>query len=186
MDELFTVSIEFFIFNDELWYRSEGKSPCRLKEQDYEFVTLIANLIEKFYPKAYIALASEYAKSKANLPLFRYRIVSRFCRCNFGNIDNIIDIDASTFHFEHVLCPLRGECKFENIVCHPEFESHISKAEKRILERWYRGESKEEIADALFLSIHTINNHIRNAFQRLDIHNKAEFVRFTDLNNLFK
>lgn len=107
MDELFTVSIEFFIFNDELWYRSEGKSPCRLKEQDYEFVTLIANLIEKFYPKAYIALASEYAKSKANLPLFRYRIVSRFCRCNFGNIDNIIDIDASTFHFEHVLCPLR-------------------------------------------------------------------------------
>lgn len=89
MDELFTVSIEFFIFNDELWYRSEGKSPCRLKEQDYEFVTLIANLIEKFYPKAYIALASEYAKSKANLPLFRYRIVSRFCRCNFGNIDNI-------------------------------------------------------------------------------------------------
>lgn len=113
MDELFTVSIEFFIFNDELWYRSEGKSPCRLKEQDYEFVTLIANLIEKFYPKAYIALASEYAKSKANLPLFRYRIVSRFCRCNFGNIDNIIDIDASTFHFEHVLCPLRGECNLK-------------------------------------------------------------------------
>ena len=69
MDELFTVSIEFFIFNDELWYRSEGKSPCRLKEQDYEFVTLIANLIEKFYPKAYIALASEYAKSKANLKI---------------------------------------------------------------------------------------------------------------------
>lgn len=56
MDELFTVSIEFFIFNDELWYRSEGKSPCRLKEQDYEFVTLIANLIEKFYPKAHISL----------------------------------------------------------------------------------------------------------------------------------
>ena len=64
MDELFTVSIEFFIFNDELWYRSEGKSPCRLKEQDYEFVTLIANLIEKFYPKAYIALASEYARAR--------------------------------------------------------------------------------------------------------------------------
>ena len=103
-----------------------------------------------------------------------------------SNVDLIYVATPHTFHFEHVFCPLRGECKFENIVCHPEFESHISKAEKRILERWYRGESKEEIADALFLSIHTINNHIRNAFQRLNIHNKAEFVRFADSNNLFK
>ena len=57
---------------------------------------------------------------------------------------------------------------------------------EQVQKKLAKNKTPEEIADALFLSIHTINNHIRNAFQRLDIHNKAEFVRFADLNNLFK
>lgn len=43
-----------------------------------------------------------------------------------------------------------------------------------------------EIAEELYLSIHTIKNHIRNALKRLDIHSKADFVKFADANNLYK
>lgn len=186
MNKLFNLSIEFFIYNDELFYRREGEAPKRLKEQDYDIVSLIYDEIEKSYPKAHTTLLEAYGKSRANSPYMRYRVVSRFCRCNFGNIDNIMDIEGSVFHFEHVICPLRGECKLECVVCHPEFRGKITKSEWEVLERWYHGQTMNEIAEELYLSIHTIKNHIRNALKRLDIHSKADFVKFADANNLFK
>ncbi len=187
MNELLGIGLEFYTYNEELWYKLENGTTYRLTENDYEIIDSILKKIEYFYPKAYFSLCAEYERSKANLPLYRFRIVSRFCKCNFGVIDNVIDIDESSrLNFEHVPCPLRGECRYEHIICHPEFEHHISKAEMRILERWYKGESKDAIANELCLSIHTVNNHIRNVFARLKIHNKAEFVKYADSNNLFR
>lgn len=55
----------------------------------------------------------------------------------------------------------------------------------RVLKLWYDGYSKEEIAERLYLSVHTINNHIRNAYTRLGIHEKAEFFRYAEQNHLF-
>ena len=45
---------------------------------------------------------------------------------------------------------------------------------------------QSDIADTLYLSEHTVHNHIRNAFVRLGIHSKSEFIKFADRNNLFR
>ena len=76
-------------------------------------------------------------------------------------------------------------CRYENIICRPEFEHHISEAEMRVLRLWYQGLSKSEIAEKLYISPHTVNNHIRNAFVRLGIHEKAEFFRYAEINKLY-
>lgn len=178
--------MEFFTFESEIWYRMPDGTSDKLTEKSTAIISTMLEKIEKFYPKAYSALTSEYARCKANLPLFRYRIVARFIRCNFGNIDNIADVDEfGRFQFECVPCPLRGECRHENIICRPEFEHHISDAELRVLRLWYLGKSKADIADELYLSPHTVNNHIRNAFARIGIHEKAEFFKYVEQNNLF-
>lgn len=178
---------EFFTFENEVWYRLPDGSSDKLTEKNVDIISAALDRIEKFYPKAFHALCNEYERCKPNLPFFRFRIVSRFCKCNFGNIDNIPDIDKfGRFNFEYVSCPLRGECRHERIICHPEFDHHISDAEMRVLRPWYHGVSKEDIASDLCLSVHTVNNHIRNAFTRLGIHNKAEFVRYADSNALFR
>ncbi len=118
---------------------------------------------------------------------YHFLIAKRFVRCNFGSIDDIKDIDVSgSFKFEYVPCPLRGECKLEGIVCRPAFSSKLSQAELRVMKLWSEGESKESIAEKLYLSVHTVNNHIRNAYFRLDIHNKAEFVRYAETKGLFR
>ena len=178
---------EFFTFENEVWFRLPNGLSDRLTEKNTDIISATLDKIEKFYPKAYCALCKEYERCKPNLLFFRFRIVSRFCKCNFGNIDNVPDIDnAGKFNFEHVPCPLRGECRYEHIICNPEFDLHISEAEMRVLRLWYQGKKKEDIAEELYLSVHTINNHIRNAFTRLGLHEKAEFVKYAESNKLFR
>lgn len=178
---------EFFNYENEVWYRLEDGTTDRLTEKNTDIINKVLDKIEKFYPNAYNALCAEYHKCKPNLQFFRFRLVSRFCKCNFGNIDNVPDIDQfGKFNFEYVQCPLRGECKYENIICKPTFDHNISDAEMRVLRLWFLGKRKETIAEELYLSIHTVNNHIRNAFTRLGIHEKSEFFKYAESNNLFK
>ena len=178
---------EFFTFENEVWFRLPNGSSDRLTEKHTDIISSTLDRIEKFYPKAYHALCKEYERCKPNLPFFRFRIVSRFCKCNFGNIDNIQDIDEfGRFNFEFVSCPLRGECRSRRATYRPEFDHHISDAEMRVLRLWYHGKRKDDIAEELYLSIHTVNNHIRNAFTRLGIHEKSEFVKYAEVNNLFQ
>lgn len=180
-------NVEFYTFENELWYRDANGNARKFTEKSDDITAEMIQVIEEFYPEAYAALEKEYAKCKNNIRYFRYRIVLRFCRCNFGKIDNIKDIDnQSILHFEHVTCPLRGECQLEGIVCHPEFNHRISPAEMRVLKLWYNGLSKKQIAEELYLSYHTVCNHIHNAFMRLNLHNKAEFIKYAETNNLFK
>jgi DNA-binding CsgD family transcriptional regulator len=180
-------NVEFYILDNETRYRLPDGTDEKLTEGSYEVIKYMFDKIESLYPKAYAALNKEYKQLTAIPPLKRFKIVNRFCRCNFGSIDNIKDIDSNgRFVFEYVPCPLRGECLMEGVVCSPEFNSKISDSEMRVLELLYKGYDKEEIAEKLFLSVHTVNNHIRNAYVRLGFREKAEFIDYAHRNKLFK
>ncbi len=170
--------VEFASLNGELWLKEEGKSPVRLSEGDFDIIRELAEYIETFYPKAYKALSDEYAKSSLHLSYFRYRIVHRFLCCNFSQLDDIPDIDAhGVCNFEFVNCPIRGECRLDHVVCHPEFETHLTASERRVCVLWADGMSEDDIAGELNLSPYTVHNHIRNAYKRLGIHTRSELVR---------
>lgn len=178
-------AIEFYNFNDEVWFRYDSVNE-KLSEHHTDIINDIIDNMTDFYPEAYKALEKEY-KGIIDRRLKNYRIVYRFCKCNFGVIDNVLDFDnLGKIHFERVSCPLRGECKLEGICCHPKFNSKISDAEMRVLHLLYKGETKENIADKLYLSVHTIKNHINNAYSRLGIHSTIEFMQYAREHNLFK
>lgn len=181
------LSVEFYNFENEVYYKLSDGSTERLTEASTEVISLMLEKIEKFYPHAYLALCKEYERCKPNLTHFRYRIVLRFCKCNFGAIDNVPDVDAyGRVTFESVPCPLRGECRAEGIICRPEFNHRISDAEMRVLRMLYNGYSREEIAEHLYLSLHTINNHIRNAYTRIGVKDTASFMKYAEANSIFK
>jgi len=170
--------LEFFTFDSEVWFRRADGHTAQLTPADTELVSRIAAFIETFYTKAYNALAKFYEASRPNKSYFLYRIVRRFVRCNFSALDDIPDIDADNrCHFEYVACPIRGECPLERVVCHPEFSHHLTPAEVKVCRLWYAGLTVDEIAVQLILSSNTIHNHIRNAYNRLNVHSKAEFVK---------
>lgn len=179
--------IEFFSYEHEIWYRLADGSTSKLMESDHSLIAAISDVIEEFYPAAYAALCREYESCKRNIPYFRFRVASRFIRCNFSALDNMPDMINGMFStFEYVPCPLRGECRFERVICRPEFNHKLTSAEMRVMELWYSGSSEDVISSLLCLSPHTIHNHIRNSYLKLGVHSKAEFVRFADINGLFR
>ena len=175
---------EFYTFNNEVWYRT-GEETKRLTEFSPLVDDIISEMTE-FYPEAYNALSKEFRKIEL-VAIQRFRIAQRFIKCNFSNIDNVWDIQGNgKMVFEHVQCPLRGECPLENIVCNPSFNSMISKREMEVLHLLYQGVSREKIAERLYLSEHTVRNHIRNAFVRIGVHDEREFIDYANRNTLFK
>jgi DNA-binding CsgD family transcriptional regulator len=178
-------SIEFFSFEDEVWYRAADGTQKKLSESD-PVVRGVFDYLSEFHPEALSALEEKYARFSPNIVHYRYRVARRFCKCNFGAIDHVPDVcSEGRMHFEHISCPLRGECPLEGIVCHPKFNSKISTAEMRVLELVHKHVRCDEIAERLCLSLHTLKNHKRNAYNRIGVQNTAEFIAYANAHNLF-
>jgi DNA-binding CsgD family transcriptional regulator len=52
----------------------------------------------------------------------------------------------------------------------------LSRREREVLRLVAAGRTDREIADALFVSRHTISNHIRHILDKLDVANRAAAV----------
>jgi DNA-binding CsgD family transcriptional regulator len=50
----------------------------------------------------------------------------------------------------------------------------LTDRQREVVEMLFRSMSEQDIADALFLSEHTVRNHKKAAFRRLGVHSKAE------------
>ena len=61
---------------------------------------------------------------------------------------------------------------------------HLSQREKEIVICVVKGMTNKEIADQLFLSIHTVNTHRRNIARKLEIHSVAGLTIYAIVNKL--
>lgn len=164
---------------------TDGRSE-EVTEKSKDLIEEILERIENFYPEAHKALNESYKKSQMNQSYFDFLRVRRFLKCNFGDLDTSDHDDKhGVFNFEKIHCPLRGECKFEEIICMPKFNSKLSKAEKRVMKLYYENQSIDRIADNLYLSGHTVKNHIKAAYAKLGVHTQAEFISYANKNHLF-
>ena len=55
-------------------------------------------------------------------------------------------------------------------------ESNLTAREKNILQSLMKGLSYKEIAGAAFLSIETINSHVKNIYRKLNVHSRGELT----------
>ena len=55
-----------------------------------------------------------------------------------------------------------------------------------VMRMYYDGYETEEIAQALFISPETVKTHRKNVYTKLGIHEKAEFVKYADKNDIFR
>jgi DNA-binding CsgD family transcriptional regulator len=179
--------VEFYITPEgEITIRPLNETERQLKETDTDFIQEILDALMEFYPDAYTALMEIYSKSSANKRYRDFLAVRRFIKCNFALYDSTIDIDEKlNFKFEFVGCPLRGECKYDKIICFPKFNSKLSDRELEVMKMLYEGVTDSDIADKLFISLNTVNNHRKNSFRKLGIHSMPEFMRYAIANNLF-
>lgn len=180
------MEIEFYLYNDELWCIYEGKNEP-LTEKSTKVIECMLSNIREHYPAAYEELTRWFERSSKNVPYFQFLIVDQFCRCNFGRLDPTRkDVEESgKMNFEKGYCPMAGRCPHHNIVCSPRFNSRISEAEKRVMKLLYEGRDIQSIASDLYLSPYTVKNHIKSVYLKLGIHEKADFIKYVNDNNLF-
>lgn len=161
-------------------YKPLGGPVQELTIESRDIITEMIDLIRTRYPEAFKALSELYSRNELNRFLYEFDIVSRFCRCNFGEYDaHTPDIDADGFfHFEEVGCPLRGECRLEGVICKPKLESSLTARELEIIELISRGKQAQEIADELCISAKTVCRHRENIKAKLKIRTLPQLASY--------
>ncbi len=56
------------------------------------------------------------------------------------------------------------------------FQSNLTQREKEILQLLMKGLSYKEIASNIFISLETLNSHIKNIYRKLDVHSRSELA----------
>lgn len=59
--------------------------------------------------------------------------------------------------------------------------SRLSNTELTVLKLVSEGKTNQEIADQLFISVHTVKKHISNIFKKLNISSRSETRKYKDL-----
>jgi predicted DNA-binding protein YlxM (UPF0122 family) len=183
-------NIEFFTdpATGEALFRKVGDGVVyTLSQGDTELIKYILGRSEESYPEQYQALCKEYERSKGNKPYYNFLRARRLINCCFGAFDGVPNIDESGgWRFSKVKCPLMAECKYYGIICSPKFNVKLSERELQVMELYFQHLSTEEIAEKLYLSIHTVVNHRKNSLAKLNLHGLEEFRDYVHNNNLFK
>jgi len=55
-------------------------------------------------------------------------------------------------------------------------QSNLTERERQILQLLIKGFSYKEIASEIFISIETLNSHIKNIYRKLDVHSRSELA----------
>lgn len=162
----------------EFWVTPEGKVRYRKDGEDVErefsagcveYINLIYNVLERYFPKALEALEALYGE-KYSTAVVRYMIVERFIRCNFGAHDYMhFDYDHGMFSFEEVICPLRGRCEHEGIICKPQISTRLGDEELRSAILYAEGKFVDEIGVMLGKAEKTIYNQLENVKKKLGL-----------------
>ena len=111
-----------------------------------------------------------------------------FAAIRAGANGYLLKKDSPTFIKESIIAALRNESPLNGIIANKVLEYfHMEKSfkmstetlttrELEILQLIVKGFSYKEIASQCFISTHTLNTHIKNIYQKLNIHSRAEIA----------
>lgn len=171
--------VEFYNSPDgTIYIQKHGEGVKPFNELCRDIVQELLITIRDLYPGAFAALSQLYSTSQRNKPYFEYRIVHRFIRCNFGEYDSLsFDVDATgNFNFENVKCPMRGECKFEGVICMPALQTNLTTRETEVVTLLLRGYDRETIAEELGISPYTVTRHFAIIRGRLGLKTTSQII----------
>ena len=99
-----------------------------------------------------------------------------------GAIDHVMQ------NGEFYVTPAFKKSKSEHIAYRDSFvdKMRLTKREAEMIGLICQGKHAQEIADQLFLSLHTVNTHRKNILKKLNLNSLADLVRFAFENHLIE
>lgn len=187
--ELDLVNIEFYQEpSGEIMVKPLNKPVFLLDEEKRDLIVPMKLMISSDYTEAWKSCEEWNKKFRPNAMLFDFMCVRRFCKCNFPKYDNQVDIDESgAMHFEFAGCTLtgRGECRYENVICNPVFNTKLTKNDIQILRMIVVQQmTADQIALAIGRSVNTINNRRKTIQRKTGCNTIPKLVAYWYENNL--
>jgi DNA-binding CsgD family transcriptional regulator len=165
--------LEIFIHNAELFVLYNGRPiPFELLKEDIQDAFLQHMLANK---PAMDSLKKDFGFTDAKSMLQQY------VKCNFGNFDNIPDMDAEgTLYPECWDCGRRGECPGEGKVCGRIKGPNgvLERVETEVFFMLIAGKAHKEIAAARGTHIQTIETQLKSIREKLGCHSSIEVMNF--------
>ena len=166
------------------------------KDLDFAEISDDNNIIEqidRYKPDILIINTSYLNKSslekiRANSHLLGIKIIA--LQCNLLDKKDTEQYDDIIYTYDSASSikeKIKNIIKLENFKSTKEFKNkkqELSKREKEIVICVAKGMTNKEIADKLFLSLHTITTHRRNISAKLQIHSSAGLTIYAIVNNL--
>jgi len=147
-------------------YKNERRS-IAFQEIPKSDLFWLDNRIKETYPESYERLVQKFGDGKINA----YARAYQFVACNLSFKDGLSDIDDDgNFNIALVKCPVRHRCK--DGFCKPVINNDITSREKDVVRLFVEGMDNAEIGSRLFVSEHTVKNHLRNVKQKLGLYGK--------------
>jgi len=131
---------------------------------------------------------SSLSKIRANSHLIGIKIIA--LQCNLIDKKDTEQYDDIIYTYDSASSikeKIKNIIKLENLKSNKESKNkkqELSKREKEIVICVAKGMTNKEIADKLFLSLHTITTHRRNISAKLQIHSSAGLTIYAIVNNL--
>lgn len=180
-------NIEFYNTPEgDVMIKEVGKAARVFKESERELIAEMLTIIRDRYPDSHKALMELYSTSTMNRWHYEFKVVHRFIRCNFGEYDQYdMDIDhAGRLVFEEVRCPLRGECKYEEVICKPKLDTKLTDREMQVFRLIAYNLNTDAIACQLSLSPCTVNRHRENIKAKVGVLTVGEMISYWNINHL--
>jgi DNA-binding HTH domain-containing proteins len=164
-----------------LMFRHNHDSISDLTINDTDIIEYSDQYISSRYNEAHARLKVIHIQSEFN-PLFqKYRMVVRFCKCNFSKFDNSkFDIDENgIFNLEIIDCHLRGgDCPDEGIICKPKLTLDISIKEMLVFRAIKDGLDYEQTALLLGKSPLTIKRQVESLRKKTGVQSNNQLIAF--------
>ncbi|MFC3559342.1 helix-turn-helix transcriptional regulator [Pedobacter jamesrossensis] len=134
---------------------------------------------QKVFRWVLIQMPGLYVNNK-NLTTCGLMMITDLTHFNFNSRPILMTlVDKVNNKTEYYHLSLHNELKMENILL-----PHITKREQQLLQLMLRGLTTPEIADTLFISYHTVENHKRNLRRKTSTKTSVELVHYIMNNNL--
>lgn len=158
----------------------------RLETDDMVFVdasnndtTLLFNQLSHlnmYFPKHCVCLF-DVGPNADLMQLLSKPVVKGVIDCSHSNdllLKGILALDAGLHWFSREYNQLLASMRGVSVSRRIKYPEALTKREQQVLECLSEGLSNKEIADKLFLSVHTINTHRHNLYKKIGVKNRTQ------------
>lgn len=135
--------------------------------------------IKALLPQAKIIMLTSFNEKKLVLSAFKSG-ANAYCLKNI-KLDELVNVINSVLHGAVWIDPSIAQFILEVIQSNEysdkpkeTYDFDLTSREKEILKLVASGKSNKDIADELFLSIHTVKNHLKNILQKLCVEDRTQ------------